>query len=108
MDRSVMTRLSRRTFLGLPLVAAAGWTGPRQASAQDAMPNATPGAGQWGAAAPLRPARSEDAAAVLDGMIYVAGGFGALSRFERFDPRADAWERLADLPEPRHHLSLAA
>ncbi len=44
---------------------------------------------------------------MLDGNIYVAGGFGALSRFERFDPLANAWEQLADLPEPRHHLSLA-
>ena len=104
MDRFLTTTLSRRSSLNVPFVAAAGWLLPRQVSAQDA----TPQPGGWGAAAPLRPARSEYAAAVLDGTIYVAGGFGALSRFERFDPQADAWEQLADLPEPRHHLSLAA
>jgi N-acetylneuraminic acid mutarotase len=104
MDTFLTTTLSRRSVLSAPLVAAAGWIVPRQASAQEA----TPQAGGWGSAAPLRPARSEYAATVLDGKIYVAGGFGALSRFERFDPRADAWEQLADLPELRHHLSLAA
>lgn len=104
MDRFLTTLVSRRSSLGLPLVAATGWIGQRRASAQDA----TAEVGSWGSAAVLQPARSEYAAAVLDGAIYVAGGFGALSRFERYDPLADAWEQLADLPEPRHHLSLAA
>ena len=35
-------------------------------------------------------------------------GLAPSQRFERYDPLADAWEQLADLPEPRHHLSLAA
>jgi len=104
MDRFLTTLLSRRSALGVSLVAAAGWIAPRQASAQEATPQAE----EWGSAAALQPARSEYAAAVLDSRIYVAGGFGALSRFERFDPLANAWEQLADLPEPRHHLSLAS
>jgi N-acetylneuraminic acid mutarotase len=52
--------------------------------------------------------RSEFAATVLDGKIYIAGGFGAESLFDRYDPATDSWESLAGLPEPRHHLSLAA
>jgi N-acetylneuraminic acid mutarotase len=52
--------------------------------------------------------RSEYAAAVLGGLIYVAGGFGAEQSFDRYDPEIDQWERLADLPEPRHHLTLLA
>jgi N-acetylneuraminic acid mutarotase len=105
MARILLTKsLSRRSVLGAPLAAAAWSIVLHHESGQ----GSTPQAGEWESAAPLRPARSEYAAAVLDGMIYVAGGFGALARFERFDPRADAWERRADLPEPRHHLSLAA
>lgn len=69
---------------------------------------ATPTAQAWGSAAPLAPARSEFAATVLDGKIYVAGGYGAESAFDRYDPESDSWESLADLPEARNHLSLAA
>jgi N-acetylneuraminic acid mutarotase len=52
------------------------------------------------------------AAAVLDGQVYVAGGFDSrfvrLDFFERYDPAADAWETLPPLPDARHHLGLAA
>jgi N-acetylneuraminic acid mutarotase len=68
----------------------------------------SPVAGRWSAVAPLEAARSEYAATVLDDQIYVAGGFGAGHRFDRYDPVNDTWVALADLPEPRHHLSLIA
>ncbi|MGH2548202.1 MAG: Kelch repeat-containing protein [Thermomicrobiales bacterium] len=69
---------------------------------------ATPTATIWGSAAPLPVGRSEFAATVLDGKIYVAGGFGAESLFDRYDPSTNQWESLADLPAPRNHLGLAA
>lgn len=69
---------------------------------------ATPEAEGWSSAAPLPVGRSEFAATVLDGKIYVAGGFGAESSFDHYDPETDRWESLPDLPEARNHLSLAA
>lgn len=60
-------------------------------------------------------ARSEHPAVVLDNRIVVLGGlvdlapgrFGVTSTVESYDPAADSWTRLPDLPEPRHH-SMAA
>jgi N-acetylneuraminic acid mutarotase len=53
------------------------------------------------------------AAAVLDGRLYVAGGFGlprgTQSRaFEAFDPATSTWAKLAPLPEARDHAGLTA
>jgi N-acetylneuraminic acid mutarotase len=50
-------------------------------------------------------------AAVLRGRIYVAGGItprdrGSI-RVYRLDSAASGWERVADLPAPRHHMPLA-
>ena len=47
-------------------------------------------------------ARSELAAAALDGRIYVAGGiaqWGTTAAFEAYDPATDRWEELPPLPE---------
>lgn len=52
-------------------------------------------------------ARSEMAAAALDGVIYVPGGFanGLVPQqvLEAYDPAANHWRRLADMPAPRQH-----
>jgi N-acetylneuraminic acid mutarotase len=50
---------------------------------------------------------------MLDGRLYVAGGFGnprgtILDEFVAYDPASDSWTQLAPLPEPRHHAGLAA
>lgn len=69
----------------------------------------------WERGPPLTVARSRLAAVVLDGRLYVLGGFrdGAPDApnspaVERFDLRERRWERLADLPTPRHALSAVA
>ena len=66
--------------------------------------------GNWAPAAPLPARLQEMHAAVLGGRIYVAGGFDSTNQATaaafRYDPLADAWERIADLPEPRHHMPL--
>src|SRR5437868_2001608 len=53
----------------------------------------------------------ELSAAVLHGRIYVAGGIDRANRASaaafRYDPTANRWERVADLPAPRHHMPLA-
>jgi N-acetylneuraminic acid mutarotase len=97
--------VTRRIALGAPLAALAVSRLPALAHAQ-ATPS--PAVGGWETVAPLPVPRSEYAATVLDGLIYVAGGFGAGTNFDRYDPEVDALESLADLPAFRHHLSLIA
>lgn len=63
--------------------------------------------GDWRQGAVMPSSRSEMPAAVLDDRIYVPGGFGGRRDFAVYDPVADAWEALAELPEPRHHAMAA-
>lgn len=67
--------------------------------------------GPWTRAAPMPTARSELAAAALDGQIYVAGGIAqwgtTAAAFEAYDPATDRWEELP-LPKAVHHLAAAA
>ena len=93
--------LSRRSALFAGTALAFG--APRLTHGQ-----ATPKTTEWETIASLTPARTEFAATVLDGQVYVAGGFGATRRFDRYDPAANAWTNLADLPAGRHHLGVAA
>ena len=57
-------------------------------------------------------ARSEIASAVLDGKIYVIGGFqaggGNSDIVEAYDPDADAWKTVAPLPVRLDHAMAAA
>jgi N-acetylneuraminic acid mutarotase len=62
----------------------------------------------WTQLASMPTARSENAAAVVGQVIYVAGGFGGEKKFEAYDAATDTWKPLADLPEPRHHLMSTA
>ena len=50
---------------------------------------------------------------VLDGRIYIGGGYtggkpGFTDQFVAYDAASDNWVRLAPVPEPRHHLSISA
>lgn len=50
--------------------------------------------------------RGASAVAVVDGKIYVAGGFrnAAVRDVSAYDPATDTWEILPDLPAPRDHV----
>src|SRR5207245_6557815 len=65
----------------------------------------------WSTAAPLPEPIQETHAAVLHGKIYIAGGIDRADRATaaayRYDSAANRWERIADLPAPRHHMPLA-
>lgn len=67
-------------------------------------------AASWSTAAPLPERLQEHHGALLGGRVYVAGGFdttGTPTKVAyRYDPARDAWERIADLPEARHHMPL--
>src|SRR5207248_1590793 len=65
--------------------------------------------GAWREGPPLPTERSEVAAAVVDGTIYVLGGLAkdghTLQTVEALPPGAGAWEERAPLPAPRDHLA---
>lgn len=56
--------------------------------------------------------RSENAAAVIDGLIYIPGGNDVDSlptdSLEVYDPQTDTWAVRAPMPEPRHHMMTAS
>lgn len=69
-------------------------------------------AGTWSVAAPMPTARSEITSAVLDGKIYVVGGFQATGGnsdiVEVYDPKGDAWETITPLPVRLDHAMAAS
>lgn len=90
-----------------------------RATAQ-AVPQADgePGSGHWMTGAPAPTARTEVAVAVLDGLIYVVGGFEQSSsrrtrqssistKVEVYDPAVNRWSSRPDLPVGLHHAGAA-
>lgn len=68
-----------------------------------------PQAGTWALKAPMPTGRSAGGAAVVDGRIYVAGGWPPRGHdFAVYDPATDAWQTLPDVPTQRNHLAVAA
>ncbi|MGH7595096.1 MAG: Kelch repeat-containing protein [bacterium] len=68
--------------------------------------------GTWFTRMPLPTARQEIPHVVLNGKIYVPGGFAgggvATNIVEVFDPAANAWSTIMPLPIRMHHLAFAA
>ncbi len=66
---------------------------------------------EWARNAPMEIARSEHPAVLYRGQIVVIGGLvsegrariGATETVEAYDPETDSWQRMPDLPQPRHH-----
>ena len=65
--------------------------------------------GMWSRLAPVPTARSEVAAAELNGKLYVFGGFGpgAIAN-EEYDPATDTWRARAPIPGPVNHAAAVA
>src|SRR5262249_35544066 len=65
----------------------------------------------WSTLAPMPTARQEIAVAVLDGKVFVIGGYDAngqsTATVEVYDPRANAWMRAAPLPIATNHNAAA-
>jgi hypothetical protein len=65
--------------------------------------------GNWVEAAAIPgPAQSEHAATVLDGKLYIMGGFGDPHGFKRYDPVTNSWAILPAMPAGRDHLAAFA
>jgi N-acetylneuraminic acid mutarotase len=45
---------------------------------------------------------------VVDGKIYVIGGYGGSRRVDEYDPVTDTWTQKSDMPTKRHALSTSA
>ncbi len=103
---------------GLMLAQAGTPPGARTASAaQGTTPQATQAAtqiatkqaveltkGKWEERKPMTIPRSETAAVVIDGLIYVPGGYGDEAALEAYDPEKNAWTLLKAMPDGRNHL----
>ena len=76
------------------------------------QPVSTPASGRWEARAAIASGpRQETAVVALGGEVYVLGGFDGSGRVvatvEAYDPRADRWRSVADLPLAMHHANAA-
>lgn len=52
--------------------------------------------------------RSENRGGLIDGLIYVPGGWGGESVLEAYNPQTGEWQSLAELPDGRHHFMTTA
>src|SRR5213075_1122253 len=65
-------------------------------------------ANAWTAVASLPAPRGALAAATIDGKVYAVGGVPFPSELTVYDPAADRWTRLPQMPTQREHLAAAA
>ncbi|MFQ5483591.1 MAG: Kelch repeat-containing protein, partial [Nitrospinaceae bacterium] len=71
----------------------------------------TAGLGRWEVGPPVPSARTEVAAAAVQGRIYVIGGFGekgVSGRVDVYDTAASTWSQASPLPQPLHHAAAVA
>jgi N-acetylneuraminic acid mutarotase len=72
---------------------------------------AAPQAETWTTLAPMPQQQQEAAVAVLDGRLYVMGGFSddpqPFTLVQVYDPATDQWRQGTPLPEPVHHAGAA-
>ena len=78
----------------------------------NAQPAPTLASGRWETRATIASGpRQETAVVALGGEVYVLGGFDGSGRVvatvEAYDPRADRWRSVADLPLAMHHANAA-
>lgn len=75
---------------------------------EDPDPDAPLTGGTWREIAPSLFPRSEVTAAVLDGIVYLSGGFGGPRVLESYDLATDQWMTHPAMPEGKnHHMAVA-
>jgi hypothetical protein len=101
-------RWTYRTLAATLIAASAGWAdrepaGPTPISSWPKL--------EWKQAAPSPFARVESPTAVVNGKLYLFGGFTdelqASDQLDTYDPASDTWARLRDMPTRLTHLNPA-
>lgn len=86
--------------------------GTTEGEDQETNATAMDGQGRWSEAASLPVARSETTVTQTDEAMYMLGGYTpelkSSSFMTSYDPRGDAWQELAPLPEGLNHITSAA
>ena len=84
------------------IYAIGGWDGDSTLESVEAY---DPQLGTWALVASTGGTRSHHASVVLDGKIYIMGGFedrsggsDVLDTVEVYDPQVDSWQRVANMP----------
>jgi N-acetylneuraminic acid mutarotase len=95
-----------RVGVGLALIAVAAFLTP------PVLGQAPSAKGSWDKVTPLLRQQNEATTVVLDGRIYVMGGFGLgtdepIARVQIYDVAKDEWTPGTPLPEPVHHAGAA-
>lgn len=93
----------------------ANWNGPFGLSTVEEYDTQT---NTWRRVANMPTSRTSAKAAVVDGVIYVFGGYNSKDRFfqnwkmplhvEAYNPQTDTWTRKRNMPVPRINFNLAA
>jgi|GEM_PF-1021979 len=89
-------------------------SGPESQTDAGQIPEASsPKHGKWlPMKAPPLGARQENSVVAMDGKLYIIAGFNGNRRLvasvEVYDPKADKWGKIADLPQAMHHTNAAA
>ncbi len=105
-----------RRLLAMVVLLAACGDSPAVITSVDPSTTTTAPAAGWVRLANVPTPRSEMSAGVIDGLIYLSGGytrtvtgeFVTEAVVEVYDPARDEWTRVADLPEGRNHPMTAA
>jgi Kelch motif len=100
-----------RAWAGPPILAGLFGAGCFGITTDSPAPLDVAAPGTWATRATMPSERQEVAVAVLDGRMYVIGGFGEgaspVATVEAYDPATDRWEARASLPEATHHPAAA-
>lgn len=110
MDRRAKESLPSGMRLLLPILLLSACTAPPEARDDDDASDA-PADPAWSEGAPLLAPLQENGVVVWNGEVVVIGGFDdtltSVARVEAYDPAADSWRSLPDLPEAMHHANVA-
>ena len=102
--RSGFRRDGLKRVMGLTAVLALGLMGLSRVTAQDAPES------PWKRLPDMAVPRWEAGTAVLDGKLYVFGGYKmptqSCKRVDVFDPKDKSWRKLADLPSAISHMNV--
>ncbi len=67
-----------------------------------------PATDTWSQKGDMPVSRAAGSSSVVDGKIYVIGGYGGARRVDEYDPSTDTWTMKSEMPTARHALSTSA